>query len=161
MNTPEYTYKTAHTSTDFSVAADLFREYAASLDFDLGFQNFDAELLQLDRQYGLPEGGLILVLESETGLAIGCVGVRKLEGQIAELKRMYIRDAHRGKGIGKELINKALELSVELGYTRMRLDTIGTMKAAIALYQQAGFYEIEAYRHNPNADVKYMEITLL
>lgn len=160
MNIPEYTYHTAHTAADFTVAADLFREYAASLDFDLGFQNFDAELQQLDRQYGRPDGALILVWESKTGIAVGCVGVRKLEGHIAELKRMYIRDAHRGKGIGKELINKALQLSAEMGYTRMRLDTLGTMKAAIALYWQAGFYEIEAYRHNPNADVKYMEITL-
>lgn len=161
MTTPKYSYITAHTDADFEMAAELFREYAASLDFDLGFQNFEAELQQLDRQYGLPEGGLILVLETETGLHVGCVGVRKLENHIGELKRMYIRDAHRGKGIGKVLIDKALRLSRELGYTRLRLDTIGTMKAAIALYQQAGFYEIEPYRHNPNADAKYMEITLI
>lgn len=73
---------------------------------------------------------------------------------------MYIQDAFRGKGIGKELLHEALLLTQELGYQKLRLDTVGTMKSAIAVYEAAGFYEIEPYRYNPNSDTKYFEIEI-
>ncbi len=142
---------------DFEIARELFKEYADSLGFDLGFQNFEKELQDIHVQYHKPEGGLILVLDGE-GKAAGCVGVRRWDDETSELKRMYIRDAYRGKGLGKTLLQNALTISKALAYKKMRLDTLGSMKSAIALYNAAGFYEIEPYNYNPNEDVKYYEI---
>lgn len=152
-------FKVIGQTSDFERAKALFREYAASLPFDLGFQNFELELEEIAVQYGKPHGGLILGIDRGTNEAVGCVGVRKQEGEIGELKRMYLRDQYRGKGLGKRLLTEALALSKSLGYRKIRLDTVSTMEAAIQLYQSVGFYEIEPYRYNPH-DARYFEIEL-
>jgi putative acetyltransferase len=161
MNSPEnYIFKLITEEEDFRKARNLFIEYANSLDFDLHFQNFDKELEEIDIQYNKPGGGLILIIESFTSKEVGCAGIRKSEEKIAELKRMFIKEEHRNKGLGKQLLQRAIELSKELGYEKIRLDTLDTMKPAIALYEKFGFKQTVAYRYNPFKNVKFYELRL-
>lgn len=150
-----YDFIRATTIAEYNAAGDLFREYAASLDFDLCFQDFDRELREIQTQYQSPSGGLILVQSSR--LFVGCAGVRLFQDGIAELKRMYVRPAHRGQGLGRKLLQEALDLARELNYERIRLDTITTMTEAKHLYVAAGFYPIDEYRFNPVGAVLYFE----
>ncbi len=149
-------YLTANTDEEYDHAAILFKEYAAGLSIDLGFQHFDEELKELKTMYGFPGGGIILC---KTGNEfIGCVGIRKIDFNTAELKRMFIKPAYQKQGIGNVLLEKAITLAKTLNYTTIRLDTLSYMIPAIKLYRQYGFYEIPAYYHNPNATAVYFEI---
>jgi putative acetyltransferase len=136
----------------------LFQEYTASLGFDLDFQEYEKELADLPGAYALPHGRLYLARFD--GNSAGCVALRRLEGAICEMKRMYVKPAFRGKGIGRVMAEKVISDARYMGYTRMRLDTIDTMKAAIALYDSLGFKPIPPYRHNPIKGASYMELLL-
>jgi len=150
-------YRLATTVEDFTEAARLFREYAQWLKIDLCFQGFEEELAILDQMYASPAGGLLLCLDTETGVYMGCVGVRRIDQDTAELKRMYLQDNYRGKGIGHSLLRKSLELAAALGYKRIRLDTLNHMVPAMELYRHAGFYEIPPYYYNPEPGAVYFE----
>jgi putative acetyltransferase len=161
MNHPEnYIFKLITEAEDFQKARNLFLEYANSLDFDLHFQNFNKELEEINIQYNKPYGGLILIINLLTKKEVGCAGIRKSEDKIAELKRMFIREEYRNIGLGKELMRKAIELAKDLGYEKIRLDTLDTMKPAIALYEKFGFKQTGAYRYNPFKNVKYYKLKL-
>ena len=147
--------RTAQSPDDFATGKRLFLEYAETLGFSICFQNFEQELANIHRQYAPPEGCLLLVNSGRE--TVGCAGVRRWENDLAELKRMYLRPAYRGGGQGRQLLNTALEQARELGYRRIRLDTLPTMVAAIALYREAGFYDIPAYRENPFEGTLYLE----
>lgn len=155
-----YIFKLITEEEDFEKARNLFLEYANSLDFDLHFQNFIKELEEINIQYNKPDGGLILIIDRLSGEEIGCVGIRKFEDKVAELKRMFIKESHRNKGLGAELLRRAIQLSKDLDYENIRLDTLDTMKPAIALYEKFGFKQTGAYRYNPFDNVKFYEITL-
>jgi putative acetyltransferase len=155
-----YIFKLTDNDDDFQKARRLFLEYADSLDFDLHFQDFATELKEINIQYHKPLGGLILIVDGQSGQEIGCVGIRKFENHVAELKRMFIKEPHRNKGLGRELLCLAIELSKELGYKKIRLDTLDTMKPAMAVYEKFGFMETGAYRYNPHDNVKYFELAL-
>lgn len=146
-------------SKGYQTAVNLFKEYALEIDIDLNFQDFKKELTNIEKQYSRPEG-VIFIAYNENKVALGCFGVRKLEDTICELKRMYIRKAARGIGIGKLLLAKAIEVGIELEYSRMRLDTLPSMEAAIHLYEKSGFYKISPYRFNPIRDAKFYELKL-
>jgi ribosomal protein S18 acetylase RimI-like enzyme len=134
----------------------LFLEYADSLGFDLGFQGFEGEVAGLPGEYAPPEGRLLIAYLDEE--AVGCAALRKIEGTICEMKRLYVRPAARGKGIGKMLSEKLIAEARAIGYTHMRLDTIAEqMQQAVAMYRAQGFREIEPYRFNPIAGALYME----
>ena len=148
-------YKIAETKSDFEQGKELFREYATSLGVDLSFQDFEKELITIDQQYRQPKGGLILAFKDEQ--PVGCAGVRKLEDDTAELKRMYVKVECRGYNIGVGLLERSLKLARELGYKKMRLDTLKNMTKAQSLYQSFGFYEIPSYRFNPLEGTIYME----
>ena len=149
----------ASTPEDIEQVRTLFLEYADSLGFSLCFQNFDQELRSLPGAYHLPSGRLLLAYDAE-GVA-GCVALRKLEDNICEMKRLYVRSAYRGKGIGKLLVDRVIAEARAIGYQRMRLDTVeSVMKDAIALYRRIGFREIPAYCNNPIAGALYMELEL-
>lgn len=138
---------------------ELFLEYAASLGFSLCFQNFDAELAGLPGDYAPPEGRLLLT-EWEGQLA-GCGALHKLEADICEMKRLYLRPQFRGKGLGRTMAERLIAEAREMGYRRMRLDTVGpVMKDAVAMYRRLGFKEIAPYRENPMAGTLYMELEL-
>jgi GNAT superfamily N-acetyltransferase len=152
---PTITYLTAENATDFETGKALFREYAQSLKVDLCFQGFDSELETIAQQYNLPAGGLYLAFYN--GLPAGCAGIRKLDDETAELKRMFVKDEYRGHKIGVKLLQLAIDLAKQLGYTRLRLDTLEDMIKAQQLYRSFGFYEIPAYRFNPLGGTIYME----
>ncbi len=144
---------------EVEAVASLFREYAASLGLDLGFQGFSEELAGLPGDYRPLRGALFLAVEN--GVAIGCVGLRPLEWpRIAELKRLYVRPHDRGHGLGTLLSQAALSVAREAGYRLVRLDTLPTMLAARCLYKTLGFSEIEAYRFNPVPGARYLELVL-
>jgi putative acetyltransferase len=145
----------ANTETDYAAAAFLFKEYAAWLNIDLGFQKFDEELLQLKEMYAFPVGAILL--SKNENIFTGCVAVRKKENDIAELKRMFIKDIYRKEGIGALLLQKALEIATKLHYKKIRLDTLDTMTPAINLYKKFGFYEIKPYYFNPEKNAVFFE----
>ena len=138
---------------------ELFKEYEKSLGFDLDFQDFEMELAELPGEYAAPDGCLLLAFyENEVA---GCAGLRKLEQGICERKRMYVRSNFRGKGIGRVMSVRIIEIARAIGYERMRLDTIDTMRTAISLYKSLDFKKIEPYRYNPINGASYMELSLV
>ncbi|NLJ48384.1 MAG: GNAT family N-acetyltransferase [Candidatus Atribacteria bacterium] len=136
----------------------LFLEYAQSLNFSLCFQNFQKELDELPGVYSPPKGLLCLALVN--GKPAGCIALKPLGDKVCEMKRLYVRPEFRGLGIGKSLANHLIARARELAYDKMRLDTISTMKEAMALYRSSGFYEIEPYYNNPVEGAHYMEKNL-
>jgi len=148
----------ARSAEDYALAKELFLEYAGAINLDLSFQDFDQELAGLTDQYGPSEGGILLL--TVEGRPAGCVAVRRFEKDIAELKRMYVRPAHRGQGFGRRLGEEALALARRLGYRAIRLDTLPSMGDALALYRSFGFVEIEPYRFNPVPGAKHFELRL-
>jgi len=148
----------AGSSERIECARQLFREYAAALDIDLCFQGFTAELAGLPGDYAPPKGGLWLV-QCESAFA-GCVALRPWSEGIGEMKRLYVRPDFRGRGLGRVLAKTAVRSAKQIGYDRLRLDTLDSMKEAITLYESLGFTRIDAYRHNPRAEAVYLELCL-
>jgi len=136
----------------------LFEEYAASLHFDLGFQNFGDELKHLPADYAPPDGRLLLAIYKDQ--AAGCVALRKLEESICEMKRLYVRPQLQNLKIGKSLAAAVIEEAGKIGYSRMRLDTVPSMARARTLYESLGFKEIPPYRYNPITGTVFMELIL-
>ena len=149
----------ANTREDIEHARSLFQEYAAGLGISLCFQNFDRELANLPGDYEPPDGRLLLATEDDQ--LAGCIALRKLGDGVCEMKRLFIRPAYRGKGLGRVLVAAIIDEARQLGYTHMRLDTIpGRMDQAIALYRSIGFVEIAPYYESPIEDAKYMQLEL-
>jgi ribosomal protein S18 acetylase RimI-like enzyme len=155
----DFDFRQAESPDQIAQARELFLEYAQSLGFSLCFQNFDKELASLPGDYAPPEGRL-LVAEFERKVA-GCVALHKLEDSICEMKRLYLRPQFRGKGLGRALADRIIVEARQIGYQRMRLDTVEpVMKDAVAMYRRIGFREIAPYRNNPIAGALYMELLL-
>ncbi len=150
--------KTAQSYGEIKIIKELFKEYAESLNFSLCFQNFDEELKNLPGEYFPPEGSLLLA--EYNGLPAGCVALRKIDHDICEMKRIYVKNNFRGLQIGKLLANKIIDEARRIGYKKMRLDTVHTMKAAQTLYKSLGFYEINPYGYHPVEKTIYMELVL-
>ncbi len=152
----EHRIKIANTEQEFEQGRILFEEYAGSLNFDLGYQDFKTELSTINRQYREPEGALLLCfIDNEH--AVGCAGVRKFAEGIAELKRLYVNPDYRKLNMGKSLLQSAIDAAKLLNYRFIRLDTVPGQTRAQELYRQLGFYEIEPYRHSPVAGTIYFE----
>lgn len=146
-------------ATKIPQARELFLEYAQSLGFSLCFQSFDKELATLPGHYAPPDGRLLLA-ECDGQLA-GCIALHKLEDRVCEMKRLYLRPQFRGKGLGRTLVDRIIAEARQIGYSRMRLDTVEpVMKDAVGLYRKIGFREIAPYCDNPIAGALYMELLL-
>jgi ribosomal protein S18 acetylase RimI-like enzyme len=145
----------ARSPEEIAAAAELFAEYAQALDVDLSFQGFETELATLPGAYAPPAGRILLALD--VAATAGCVALRPLEGRICEMKRLFVRPAYRGTGLGRVLAREVLALGAGLGYERMRLDTLPAMGTAIALYRSLGFEEIDPYTVNPVPGALFLE----
>lgn len=158
MNTVPTLIRNADGSADFATARALFEEYQRSLGFSLCFQNFDAELAGLPGAYAPPSGRLLLAFEGDA--PAGCVAIRKIDEGICELKRLWVRPAFRGTGVGRRLVEEILREAREVGYRRVRLDTLPSMAAAQALYLSLGFLDIPPYNDHPIEGTRFMEAIL-
>lgn len=151
--------KQVQSDSEVQEARQLFEEYAAWLGFNLCFQNFDKELAELPGNYAPPNGRLLLAVEND--LVAGCVALRKIGEGIGEMKRLYVRPEFRGQGLGRTLTETIIEAARDLGYQRLRLDTLpGKMDRAIAMYRSLGFKDIDRYYNNPYEATAFMELTL-
>ena len=149
----------AHSAEEISNARELFEEYAAGLGIDLCFQNFGKELAELPGEYVPPSGRLFLALAGEP--VAGCVALRRIADGVCEMKRLYVRPAFRGTGLGRTLAETVIQAAREIGYHRMRLDTLpGKMDRALAIYRTLGFKEIEPYYSNPVEGALFMQLEL-
>ena len=140
------------------VAHELFVEYSESLGVDLCFQGFAEELARLPGEYARPAGRLILAFDGEH--AVGCGALRRIDDRVCEMKRVYLRPSVRGRGAGRLLIDTLIEMAHEIGYERMRLDTLPSMTRAKAIYSSLGFKEIAPCRANPVPGALFLELDL-
>lgn len=147
---------------EFEAVREIFREYARGLGVDLCFQGFDSELANLPGEYVQPRGALLVA--KVDGKVAGCCALRPMDTadypNAAEMKRLYVRQAFRGIGLGRELAQSALDAARQAGYTSVLLDTLDDMEAARALYGGLGFEEIPPYYHNPIAGAHYLKADL-
>jgi ribosomal protein S18 acetylase RimI-like enzyme len=166
------TIREALTPGDIALARALFVEYAQWLNVDLCFQGFDAELKRLPGAYAPPRGRLLVV--GLPGAAFGCIALRPLgqgggcgnedagnaDPSIGEVKRLYVQPGHRGERWGHRLASTLIGHAIAIGYRELKLDTLGRMEEARALYAKLGFRECAAYYDNPLPDVVYMSLSL-
>lgn len=154
------TISAARTNEELATIVRLFREYAASLPIDLGYQGFEAELAALPGTYE-PRRGELLLAHNLQGEAIGCVGLRPLDGlDFCEMKRLYVTPEGRGLGLGKTLALAIIEEARQRGYLEMRLDTLESMAPAIDLYESLGFVRIPPYYDTPVPNTLFMSLGL-
>lgn len=149
----------AQSPEEIRSARDLFEEYASWIEISLCFQNFDKELAELPGDYAPPSGRLFLAVDGDQ--VMGCVALRKIGNGVGEMKRLYVRPEFRGRGLGRTLTEKLIAEANQIGYARLRLDTLpGKMDQAIAMYRSIGFQEIAPYYKNPVAGATFMELLL-
>ena len=137
----------------------LFREYEKELDADLCFQSFEEELKNPLYKYGLPNGSLILAYWNNQ--LAGCIALQPLENGNCEMKRLFVRPSFRKHKIGEALVDEILQKAITIGYSKMKLDTLERLQAAIHLYKKIGFQVTTAYYENPLQQVVYMEKSLV
>ena len=148
----------ARSAADVALCRELFTEYQRAIGVSLCFQGFERELDSLPGDYAPPRGRLLLARSA--GAPLGCVALRPLGAREAEMKRLYVRSAARGTGLGRRLAQAAIDAARELGYATLRLDTLPGMQAAQALYANLGFRDTEPYNDNPLAEVRFMALAL-
>jgi putative acetyltransferase len=162
VDTPSLQFVTPQTSAEWALARELFLEYARSLAIDLCFQDFDSELRGLPGDYAAPRGALLLALVD--GKAAGCCALRALDNvdypNASEMKRLYVRKAFRGSGLGRQLAEAILDAARSAGYGCVLLDTLDDMEAARALYRDLGFEDIPPYYHNPIVGAHYLKVDI-
>ncbi len=149
----------AASPADWELARSLFREYEREIDAACCFEGFEAELAAIDRRYAPPEGRLLLAFAD--GEPAGCGALRRLEDGSAEGRRLWVRPASRGRGLGGALVLALLDEARLAGFRTFRLETLpGKMSAAAAMYRQLGFREIAPYVHRPVPGAIYMEVAI-
>ncbi|HYP82663.1 MAG TPA: GNAT family N-acetyltransferase [Variovorax sp.] len=174
---------TAEDAHQLEAVRAIFREYAQSLAVDLGFQGFEEELRDLPGDYAEPRGALLLALidakpdaAAQAGASMltrtggqrahvaACCALRPLDSadypNAAEMKRLFVRPAFRGRGLGRQLAEAALDAARSAGYSCVLLDTLDDMEAARALYEELGFESVPPYYHNPIAGAHYLKCEL-
>jgi putative acetyltransferase len=148
----------ATTPREWEEAQRLVREYAASLNVDLSFQNFDHELQHFTTEYASPTGAFILA--EDAGQYVACIGLRQFAEGIGEIKRLYVVPAARGLGLGRLLVERIIVVAREVGYGSLLLDTLPFMKEAQSLYVALGFEPTAPYRYNPVAGSAFLRLDL-
>lgn len=143
---------------ELEAVREIFIEYAAFLQVDLCFQDFEKELQTLHQVYLPPLGCIILAKQDHQ--VMGCIALKPIGEGICEMKRLYVRPAARGQGLGNQLVEELINFAKKAGYKTMKLDTISSLKEAIKLYRSKGFIETDAYVYNPLSEVYYFQLTL-
>ena len=146
----------AETAGQLAQVRMLFEEYAAQLGHDLAFQRFSEELESLPGRYAPPAGRLLL--GEAGGELVGCVGLRRQAGGICEMKRLYVRERFRGHGYGRALAVAVIDAARQIGYERMRLDTLASMHVPRELYYSLGFVDVPPYYDNPIPGAVFLEL---
>ena len=158
---PSFRITPVRTANDLASTVKLFRAYASSLDIDLSYQGFDAEMGALPGKCAPPAGELLLA-RYPNGTPVGCVGLRHIEPQgCCEMKRLYVSPEVRGCGLGERLVDAVVKEAERIGYREMRLDTLPSMAGAIALYRKLGFEPIEPYYDTPVIGTIFMRRSLI
>ena len=159
---PRIALDTPVSAEDWLETAAIFREYAQSLSVDLCFQDFEQELQTLPGAYESGRG--LLLLACVDGTVAGCCALRPLDdvdyANASEMKRLYVRPAFRGFGLGRRLAEAILDAARQRGYACVLLDTLDDMEAARSLYEELGFEEVPPYYHNPIAGAHYLKVDL-
>ncbi len=150
--------KREEVSVLFSEYTNMLTENDESFKKYLDIQNYDGEISHLESKYGMPEGRLYLLYCD--GELAGCIGLRKLDNQSCEMKRLYVRKEFQGKKLGNILVEKIIEDARKIGYSYMLLDTLPFLQSAIHIYRKFGFYEIESYNNSPMDNSIYMKLDL-
>lgn len=162
LETASVTLITPAQPDEWDATRAIFQEYADQLGVDLGFQAFDTELDTLPGDYAAPRGTLLLALVD--GALAGCCALRPLDNvdyaNASEMKRLYVRKAFRGFGLGRQLVEAALDAARAAGYGCVLLDTLVEMEAARALYEDLGFAEVPPYYHSPLAGAHYLKVDI-
>jgi putative acetyltransferase len=162
VSRPTVELLTPQLPADFDAVREIFREYADGLGIDLCFQGFEEELASLPGDYAMPRGALLLARVD--GALAGCCALRPLDAadypNASEMKRLYVRPAYRGLGLGRQLTEAILDAARVSGYDHVLLDTLDDMEAARTLYEDLGFEEVPPYYHNPIAGAHYLMVTL-
>jgi N-acetylglutamate synthase-like GNAT family acetyltransferase len=148
-------YKKLETKEEIAGAKKLIEEYIQWLNQDLSFQNINDELDNFPEKYSEPEGAFFIAANNSE--ITGCVGLKKIENGICEMKRLFVNDRYKGNGIGKKLVEIIIREARLKQYKTMRLDTLDTMEAALSIYYENDFYAIEPYYNNPADGVVYLE----
>lgn len=162
MDTPQLDLRAPAGHSEWLATRALFEEYAGTLSVDLRFQDFEQELAMLPGDYAAPRGALLLAWVDEA--VAGCCALRPMDNadypNAAEMKRLFVRKAFRGLGLGRQLAEAILDEARRAGYSCVLLDTLDDMEAARALYEDLGFSEIPPYYHNPHAGAHYLKVDL-
>ena len=162
LDKPAVTLRTPTSPADMDTVREIFREYADALGVDLCFQDFESELALLPGDYAAPRGALLLA--EVDGAIAGCCALRPLDAadypNASEMKRLFVRKAFRGFGLGRELAEAMLDRARQAGYACVLLDTLDDMESARALYADLGFEEIPPYYHNPIAGAHYLKVDI-
>ncbi|KFB67588.1 carbonate dehydratase [Candidatus Accumulibacter vicinus] len=148
----------ANDTTAIEHVRQFFRNYAAWLGVDLCFQNFEAEMASLPGAYAQPDGRLFYA--ERDGRPAGCVGIRPFSTGLCELKRLYVEPSQRSFGIGRVLTMAAIKAAKEIGYRKLLLDTLPTMRVAVKLYRELGFKETPAYYQTPLEGTMFLALDL-
>ena len=148
----------ASTPEQIAAVRKLFEEYAAWLGVDLGFQGFANELANLPGSYAPPRGRLLLA--TDAGGPAGCVALRPMGETVCEMKRLFVRPACRGQGLGRALAQRVISEAQSIGYATMRLDTLPFMHGAIRLYESLGFVRCPGYYETPLRETVFLELQL-
>ena len=151
---------TVRSEEDLKDVIELFYEYTKWLDLDLSFQNFNAEMAGMPGKYAPPRGELFLA-RSVSNEPLGCIAVRPLIDDVCEMKRLWVRDSAKGQGVGKALVTSIVEAAKQLGYQKIRLDTLPRMAAAVSMYQSFGFVDIDPYYATPLSGTHFLELDLV
>ena len=159
---PEIALVTPESPEAFEATRAIFREYASGLGVDLCFQGFEAELANLPGEYAAPRGALLLARVN--GQIGGCGAFRPIGdvdyANACEMKRLFVRPAYRGLGLGRLIAQALMDQALRAGYSAMLLDTLDDMEAARGLYAQLGFEEIPPYYFNPIPGAHYLKVQL-
>jgi GNAT superfamily N-acetyltransferase len=158
IGAPGFEIREALDAAAVAACRELFLEYQRELGVSLCFQGFDRELAALPGDYAPPRGRLLIALSD--AIPAGCAALRPLGGEIAEMKRLYVRPAHRGKSLGRELAQRVVADARALGYRILKLDTLPSMRAAQRLYAELGFVETAPYNDNPIDGARFLALQI-